>query len=211
MFITLEGIEGSGKSTLLKALVRFFETQKKNVLVTREPGGSELGLKLRAIILNATENICPTAELFLFLADRAQHVHDVIQPALLRGQIVICDRYVDSTIAYQGYGRGMDLMFLKELNKYATQNLVPNKTFLLDLPTEKGLERAKKRNQLENLTESEGRFEAEELSFHTKIREGFLALAEENPHRYVYLDATMDAKMVASIAIKNLMGDVDQA
>lgn len=204
MFITLEGIEGAGKSTLLQKLVEHFKNQNKKVCVTREPGGSELGLKLRSIILNANETITPQAELFLFLADRAQHVSDVIQTALSHGEIVICDRYVDSTIAYQGYGRGMKIELLKNLNAIATNNCMPNKTFLLDLDPTIGLTRAKRRNTLDNLTQSEGRFEAEELAFHQKIRTGFLELAKENPHRFTILDATQNPEILFIQALQAL-------
>ena len=204
MFITLEGIEGSGKSTLLKALLKFFEQNGKTVIVTREPGGSILGQKLRSIILNASENICSQAELFMFLADRAQHIEDVISPALARGEIVLCDRYIDSTIAYQGYGRGMDIDLLESFNNTATNNLWPQITFLLDLPPSIGLGRAKARNHIENLTQSEGRFEAEEISFHTKIRNGFLEQAKKYPKRFIILDATQKPLGVAKQAMEIL-------
>ncbi len=204
MFITLEGMEGSGKSTLIKALQKFFEEKNKKVHITREPGGSALGKKLRAIILNAEEKISPQAELFLFLADRAQHIEDIIKPALAQNEIVICDRYVDSTIAYQGYGRGIDINLLETLNNTATSNLLPTITFLLDLPPQKGLERANKRNAQENLTLSEGRFEAEELSFHSRIREGFLERAKQNSKRFTIIDATQTPSQVAQSAINKL-------
>ena len=204
MFITLEGMEGSGKSTLIKALQKFFEEKNKKVHITREPGGSALGKKLRAIILNAEEKISPQAELFLFLADRAQHIEDIIKPALAQNEIVICDRYVDSTIAYQGYGRGIDINLLETLNNTATSNLLPTITFLLDLPPQKGLERANKRNAQENITLSEGRFEAEELSFHSRIREGFLERAKQNPKRFTIIDATQTPSQVAQSAINKL-------
>ena len=204
MFITLEGMEGSGKSTLIKALQKFFEEKNKKVHITREPGGSALGKKLRAIILNAEEKISPQAELFLFLADRAQHIEDIIKPALAQNEIVICDRYVDSTIAYQGYGRGIDINLLETLNNTATSKLLPTITFLLDLPPKKGLERANKRNAQENLTLSEGRFEAEELSFHSRIRDGFLERAKQNPKRFTIIDATQTPNQVAQSAINKL-------
>ena len=205
MFITLEGIEGSGKTTLIKSLHNFFTKNNKKITLTREPGGSLLGKKLRPIILSSSENLCMQAELFLFLADRAQHIEEVIRPALNRNEIVLCDRYVDSTIAYQGYGRGMDVNLLESLNTAATDSLSPQITFLLDLPAEIGVKRAVKRNELANLTESEGRFEAESILFHTNIRKGFLAQAEKHAHRFIILDATQDLESVASQAIKILI------
>ena len=205
MFISLEGIEGAGKSTLIKALCTFFEQNNKEVLVTREPGGSELGKKLRSIVLNTNEKICPKAELFLFLADRAQHIQDVISPALAEGKIVLCDRYVDSTIAYQGYGRGMDIDLLENLNKAATNGLLPHITFLLDLPPDTGLKRANSRNHLHKTAHSEGRFEAEEMSFHSKIREGFLERARNHTQRFIILDATQKPSTVSRQAIAALI------
>lgn len=201
MFITLEGIEGSGKSTLTKTLQGFFKQNNQVVLATREPGGSLLGQRLRSIILNVDEKICPQAELFLFLADRAQHVKEVICPALARSEIVLCDRYIDSTIAYQGYGRGMDIDLLEMLNNTATDSLFPDVTFLLDLPPHIGLERARSRNHLENITQSEGRFEAEEISFHTRIRAGFLERAKKYPQRFIVLDATQSSHDLAKQVI----------
>ncbi len=191
MFITVEGIEGSGKSTLIQNLQKHYQELGTEIIVTREPGGSKLGQELRKIILNQNTKICSNAELYLFLADRAQHVNDIIKPYLDQGRIIICDRYIDSTYAYQGYGRGLDLNTLKMLNMHATNNLLPNLTFLLDLNPEIGLFRAKSRNILENLTESEGRFEAEQLHFHNKIRQGFLELASFEPQRIKILDASL--------------------
>lgn len=194
-FISIEGIEGAGKTTLIQKMSAYFSACGKEVLVTREPGGSELGKKLRAIILNANEKICSGAELFLFLADRAEHVEQVIKPALQAGKIVLCDRFIDSTAAYQGYGRGMDLALLASLNAAATGGLTPDLTLILDLEPEIGLARANKRNAEQNLTVEEGRFEAEALSFHQKIRRGFLELAKTDS-RYFVADAEKDADAV---------------
>lgn len=203
LFITFEGVEGAGKTTLIKKLVAFFAEKQRDVFLTREPGGSELGKKLRSIILNADEKICPSAELFLFLADRSQHVEECIKPALKAGKIVLCDRFIDSTIAYQGYGRGMDIAQLTNFNTVATGGLEPHLTFLLDLLPERGLKRAKERNIEQNLTIDEGRFEAEALQFHQKIREGFLALAEQKK-RFFIINAEQEAEQVFCIAKKYL-------
>ena len=164
MFLTVEGIEGAGKSTFIGLLEEELGRRGIDFLRTREPGGCALGRQIRPLLLDASQNVSSRAELFLFLADRAQHVADTIRPALERGQWVLCDRYADSTIAYQGYGRGMDVEELQRLNDYATGGLWPDITFLLDLSAEVGLGRALARNGREGLTQSEGRFEAEALA-----------------------------------------------
>ncbi len=203
LFITFEGVEGAGKTTLIQKLVQYFTEKKQDIFLTREPGGSELGKKLRAIILNAEEKIYPSAELFLFLADRAQHVEDCIKPALQAGKIVLCDRFIDSTIAYQGFGRGMDIKQLSLLNNLATNDLEPDLTLLLDLPPEIGLKRAKTRNIEQNLTIDEGRFEAEALQFHQKIRDGFLSLAKQEK-RFFVINAEQDAEQVFHTVIQHI-------
>lgn len=202
-FITLEGIEGAGKTTLIQSLLEYFSKKNLPVLLTREPGGSGLGKKLRAIVLNAEEKICPAAELFLFLADRAEHVEQVIKPALAEGKIVLCDRFVDSTVAYQGYGRGMDTQMLESLNMQATQGLKPDLTVLLDLDPETGLARAKRRNAEQNLEVEEGRFEAETLDFHKKIREGFLSLSRKEK-RFLVVNAEESAEKVLQTVLSAL-------
>lgn len=191
MFITLEGVEGCGKSTLSKALKEKISGLGHKLCMTREPGGSDLGQNLRAMLLHSEQKIAPTAELFMFLADRAQHVQTIIRPALKRGEIVICDRYLDSTTVYQGYGRGFELENLHFLNQLATQGLYPNLTLLLDLEVEIGLSRANQRQQ----DQDEGRFEAEELSFHKRIRQGFLDLAARE-QRFVIIDASQSVDQV---------------
>ena len=160
MFITLEGIEGSGKTTLIENLADVFRTLNHEVLVTREPGGCALGRELRQMLLNPETEICPEAELFLFLADRAQHVAEVIRPALKRGEVVLCDRYADSTVVYQGYGRGLDIEKLRSLNDVAIGGLWPDRTFVLDMDPADALKRARRRNAELGLSEKEGRFEA---------------------------------------------------
>lgn len=202
MFITLEGIEGSGKSTALKALVAHFEAQGRTVTVTREPGGSRLGTTLRAILLDlANTDITKEAELFLYLADRAQHVAQVIKPALEAGHIVISDRYADSTVVYQGYGRGLDPILLRQLNDVAVAGLWPHRTLLFDLEPELGLNRALARNIREGLHTAEGRFEAESLAFHTRIREGYLTWAALHSARYRIIDASATMEDVAASAV----------
>jgi len=191
MFITLEGMEGSGKSTLIQGVADRFRSQGYDVLITREPGDSSIGAKIRSMLLDVQSHPCVEAELFLFLADRAQHVSEVIRPALERDSVVISDRYADSTIVYQGYGRGLDMNTLFVQNDFAIKRLWPDITFILDVPPLVGLERACKRNNAEGLSKSEGRFEAEELAFHTRIRNGFLDWAKQNPQRCVVLDGLL--------------------
>jgi len=204
MFLTIEGIEGAGKSTFIGLLEAELVKRGVDFLRTREPGGCALGRQIRPLLLDASQKVSDRAELFLFLADRAQHVADTIRPALERGQWVICDRYADSTIAYQGYGRGMDPEELQKLNDYATGGLWPDITFLLDLPAEVGLGRALARNGREGLTQSEGRFEAEALAFHQRIRDGFLARAARWPQRFRVLDAAQTPDAIVAQAMKHL-------
>lgn len=198
MFITFEGIEGSGKTTQIARLKARLEAAGRSVLVTREPGGCELGLTLRAILLSTkTKNLANQAELFLYLADRAQHVHEIIRPAQARGQVVLCDRFADSTVAYQGYGRNLDVGLLNTLNDVAVAGAWPQRTILLDLDAEQGLRRALAHNLENDACVNEGRFEAEELDFHSRVRQGYLALAGQHPRRFAVVDAAKDAAAVA--------------
>jgi len=190
MFLTFEGMEGCGKSTQCKKLIEHFVRQGHDVLQTLEPGGSRLGKELRRILLDPkNSDLSSTSELFLYLADRAQHVASVIRPAMEDGRTVICDRFADSTVVYQGYGRGLDPRLLHQLNDAAVQGLWPNVTVLLDVVPEIGLKRALTRNMRENTAISEGRFEAESLDFHTRIREGYLTWAALHRNRFIVVDA----------------------
>lgn len=174
-------------------------------LPTREPGSGSLGGQLRPILLNARNSwICPTAEVLLFLADRAQHVAEVIRPALESGRIVLCDRYSDSTMAYQGYGRGINLDDLEMADRLATGGLEPDATILLDLPPEDGLSRAWARNDREGITVTEGRFDTETRAFHNRVRDGFLALARRFPKRITVVDASADPETVFQRCLKSL-------
>ena len=184
MFITLEGIEGSGKTTQLRKLAE----RIPNVLVTKEPGGTVVADRIRAILLDTAMKIDPVAELFLFAASRRQHVMEVIRPALAQGRVVICDRFTDATLAYQGFGRLLDLDKLRGLNEWATDGLHPDLTLIFDLPEEIGLTRARSRNTTAPV--DEGRFELEDLRFHRRVREGYLALAAAAPQRYGVIDAS---------------------
>jgi dTMP kinase len=186
MFITFEGIEGSGKSTQLRRLA----ARIKGAVVTKEPGGTPLADRIRAILLDSSSHLDPVAELFLFAASRRQHVVEIIRPALARGATVLCDRFTDSTLAYQGFGRLIDLDKLRVLNAWATDSLTPDLTFLFDLSLDAGLSRARSRNA--EAAHDEGRFEAEELRFHQRVREGYLALAVAEPARFAVIDAEGD-------------------
>jgi dTMP kinase len=174
--ITFEGVEGAGKTTLAQHLADWLRAQGVSVRLTREPGGSPLGEHLRPLLLH--EPLDAWAELFLFLADRRQHTLQVILPALEQGAWVLCDRYADSTLVYQGYGRGLDIALIRRLNALATGDLTPDLTVLIDLPVEDALARANAPN----------RFEAETLAFHTRIRAGYLELARAEPRRFLVLD-----------------------
>ncbi|MDQ3282473.1 MAG: dTMP kinase [Acidobacteriota bacterium] len=187
MFITFEGIEGSGKSTQQQRLAAYLRERGRTVVTTKEPGGTPLADQIRAILLDSASVVDPIAEVFLFAASRRQHTTEVIEPALGRGEVVLCDRYADSTLAYQGFGRLIELDRLRVLNDWATDALKPHVTLLFDLPEEVGLRRARSRNA--TATQDEGRFEAEDLRFHRRVREGYKSLAFAEPKRFATVDA----------------------
>ena len=198
--ISFEGGDGSGKTTQLKLLDNYLASRGKLCLSTREPGGTTLGEMIRKILLEAGKvEIAYPTELFLYLADRAQHVHEVIRPALASGRLVLCDRFTDSTLAYQGYGRGVDLDMLRRLNQVASHGITPDVTFLLDCPVEVGLSRARGRSSIiysqsskmeDGGSRIEDRFEREKADFHERVRRGFLELARAEPQRIYVLDAS---------------------
>lgn len=205
MFITFEGIEGTGKSTQIALLKTHLESLGQRVLVTLEPGGSRIGAELRRVLLSLeNRDLSPRAELFLYLADRAQHVDQVVRPALDAGVIVLSDRFADSTVAYQAFGRGLDPELLHQLNSVAVGGLWPDLTLLLDLPPEVGLGRALRRNQREGKTVAEGRFEAENLAFHGRVRQGYLAWAARFPERMLLVDASGTPEATA-LAIRDIV------
>lgn len=189
IFITFEGIEGSGKSTQITMLADFLRTAGKRVRLTREPGGTPIGDRIRKILLDPESRLDPRTELLLYAASRAQHLSEVILPALKAGETVLCDRFSDATMAYQGYGRGLDREVIIELDRIVTSGLKPHLTILLDIDAQRGLERALRRNSKEGL-EAEARFENEEVSFHERVRAGYLALAEQEPGRIRIVDAS---------------------
>ncbi|MCS6872369.1 MAG: dTMP kinase [Anaerolineae bacterium] len=189
MFITFEGGEGSGKTTQVRLLGERLTQLGYQVMVTREPGGTPLGAKLRALLLDVESQVEPRAELLLYAADRAQHVATLIRPALADGKIVISDRYADSALAYQGYGRGLDLTALRQIMVFATSGLQPDLTFFLDLDPQQGLARRAQAG-------ASNRFEAQTLEFHRRVREGYLALIAAEPERWVRIDADQPLAVV---------------
>jgi dTMP kinase len=189
-FITFEGVEGSGKTTQIHRLALFLESQGVQLIESKEPGGTRIGRHIRKILLNAdhTEMVAP-CETLLYLADRAQHVHEVILPSLEKGTWILADRYHDSTLAYQGVGRGIGHEIIDPIYQLATGGLKPDLTILLDLSAEVGLARAQHRNIAEEMALLEGRFEAEQIDFHCKIRQHFLDMAAAEPERYAIISA----------------------
>lgn len=196
-FITFEGGEGSGKTTQIRLAAEWLKGCGIPVFATAEPGGSPLGQKIRELLLNrGAWTIGAEAELLLFAAARAQHVRETIRPTLDKGQWVLCDRFSDATLAYQGFGRGLDRSFIRELNAYASLSLSPDLTLLFDLPVEIGLARAGQRAAGLAPETAEDRFEQEERAFHERIRRGYLTLAAEAPARYRIIPAAADIQTV---------------
>lgn len=191
MFITLEGIEGSGKTTQIRHIVDFLTGLGHPCIQTREPGGTRIGKNIRSILLNP-ENAAldPSAELLLYTADRIQHIQEVILPGIRSGRMVICDRYFDATLAYQGMARGLDAPLILELHRLICRNLKPDLTFLLDLPPRIGLQRAWKQLESGSRKAIESRFEKEAVAFHERVRSGYLELAEKEPERFRIIDAS---------------------
>ncbi len=197
MFITLEGIEGAGKTTQIPRLVEFLKEKGHDCRVTREPGGTPDGEKIRQMLLDpANQDLAPETELFLYAADRAQHVAAVILPALAAGKSVICDRFGDATEAYQGGARGIDRQLVARLNQVATRNLKPDLTILLDLPPEVGLARAWQRIKDSGRQADDCRFENEALDFHRRVRQAYLDIVNQEPARFLVVDAAGSAEIV---------------
>ncbi len=178
IFITFEGPEGSGKSTHIKLLGEYLTSKGQTVLITREPGGTILATGIRKLLLEGGDGLSPMAELFLYEADRAQHVHETLTPALRKGTTVLCDRYTDSTLAYQGDGRRLDKKTIHILNDIAASGLEPHLTLLLDVPVTRGLRLAKKTKNHHDRLERAG------LAFHNRVRQGFLQMAKKQPKRF---------------------------
>jgi len=206
MFITFEGIEGSGKTTQIKYLADYLSAKGYDCIMTREPGSTNIGKKIRGILLDPENNdLDPVAELLLYMADRIQHVKQMIIPALNKGKIVLCDRYADSTLVYQGFARGLDIELIKKLHSLLINDLKPDITFLFDLPHEIGLSRAWKQIKNGARAELETRFEKERLLFHEKVRNGYLELARLEPERFRVINALTDENRVMNEVIKTLI------
>ncbi|MBW2681307.1 MAG: dTMP kinase [Deltaproteobacteria bacterium] len=207
MFISFEGIEGSGKTTQIHHMDKFFQNNGQDCVITREPGGTRIGEKIRAILLDpASKNMDPLTELLLYTADRAQHIKEFVSPFLSAGKTVLCDRFYDATVVYQGFARGLDIGLIDKLHNLLFENLKPDITILLDLPPEKGLSRAWKQIETGDRKNVETRFEEEKLSFHNKVRSGYLDLARLEPGRFRVIDASMDENQVRNEIIKILSG-----
>jgi len=190
-FITFEGIEGSGKTTQIRLLMDWLQQRQVRALLTREPGGTGIGEQIRSLLLNpANTEMTPEAEILLFSAARAQIVRQVIRPRLAEGWVVICDRFADSTLAYQGYGHGLPLQDLLSITQFATGGLWPDLTVYLDLDVETGLRRKAA------TPEEWNRMEAQAVEFHQRVRKGYLQLAAQDPERWLVLDATLPVDVI---------------
>ena len=187
LFITFEGTDGCGKTTQIEMLKDYFEKQGRTVLLTREPGAKGLGTKLREIVLNYDGEVSPVCESFLFLADRAQHVDTIIKPAVARGEIVLCDRHTDSTVAYQGYGRELDIEQIKMLNNIATSGLKPDLTFIFDIDIDTAQKRVGK---------NKDRMESAGIEFFKRVRNGYLEIAKQEPERVKVLDGSKSIETI---------------
>jgi dTMP kinase len=198
MFITLEGIEGAGKTTQLQNIVAFIQARGYECATTREPGGTAIGAQIRKVLLNpANRDMDAGTELLLYVADRVQHIRSVIQPHLAAGRVVVCDRFFDATLVYQGYARGLDQELIRSLHRLVCNDLQPDATLLFDLAPAVGLARAWREIDGGGRTSAETRFENETLAFHQKVRDGYLDLARRNPQRYRLIDAHGDARQVS--------------
>ncbi len=184
-FISFEGTEGSGKSTQASLLAEHLRKKGKDVLLTAEPGGTGIGKKIRELLLEPENHMDPLAELLLYYADRAQHIKEKINPALADGYFVITDRFTDSTIAYQGYARGLDLSIINALNTVVVGTSIPSLTLFLDINVEEGLRRNRE-------AQKEDRFELEAVEFHNSVRDGFITIAETEPERVKIINASLD-------------------
>jgi len=184
LFVSFEGIDGSGKSTQMQRCAQWLSEKGHDVVLTRNPGGTDLGLEIRQLLLHHPGFVSPTAELMLYMADRAQHLDAVVLPALAAGKVVLCDRYGDSSVAYQGYGRGLDIAQINQLNTVATQGVQPQVTFLYTGPVETLLTRVQRRGQ-------QDRLEQESVAFFERVQNGYQTIAAQNLQRFCCLDATL--------------------
>ena len=198
LFITFEGPDGCGKTTQMKLLAEYFEKKGKEVVLTREPGGKGLGEKVREILLNYDGEVSDRCESFLFLADRAQNIDIIVNPAVKEGKIVLCDRHIDSTVAYQGYGRGLNIDRINMLNNLATNGKKPDLTLVFDVDVETSMKRVGKEKD---------RMESAGIDFHNRVRKGYLELARQEPKRIKVLDATKSIEEIHKDVI-NILAEV---
>lgn len=198
LFITFEGPDGCGKTTQMKLLAEYFEKKGKEVVLTREPGGKGLGEKVREILLNYDGEVSDRCESFLFLADRAQNIDIIVNPAVKEGKIVLCDRHIDSTVAYQGYGRGLNIDRINMLNNLATNGKKPDLTLVFDVDVETSMKRVGKEKD---------RMESAGIDFHNRVRKGYLELAKQEPKRIKVLDATKSIEEIHKDVI-NILAEV---
>jgi len=207
MFITFEGIEGSGKTTQIRAIAKALAQDGIPCRMTREPGGTDIGARIRAILLHPdNKDLVHKAELLMYMADRVQHVETVVRPALNRGETVLCDRYLDATLAYQGYGRGLNVDLLCGLHRLLLNDFKPDLTFLLDLSPEIGLSRAWRRIDAAGEEAEQTRFEEEALGFHERVRAGYLDLARREPDRFRIVDAAQGPARVQEAILEIING-----
>jgi len=190
-FLTFEGIEGCGKTTQVQLLCDRLKQMGVQYLLTREPGDGEMGGKIRELLLSVSSKMDAQTELFLLAADRTRHIIEIVRPALEKGLLVISDRYTDSSLAYQGYGRGLSLDFIRAINEKATDGIFPDKTLVLNLTPDVSIKRSRKRLKQQDMFEAEGRFEQESLDFHSRVRNGYLEIAEREPERVKLVDASL--------------------
>ena len=210
MFITFEGIEGCGKSTQAKRLVNRLRELAVPLVFTLEPGGTSVGQKIRRILLDSrNQHLSPLTELLLYAADRAQHVEEVIKPALKQKKWVLCDRFFDATTVYQGYARGLDMKLIVTLNEKASPGIRPDITFLIDCAVEIGLERALERNRIQ-FQEGQDRFEREKKDFHEAVREGYLTMAMEDRERFVVVDGTLKEDELEELIFRHVEPFISQ-
>ncbi len=203
IFVTIEGCEGTGKTTQAKLLADYLTTQGYQVLVTREPGGTVIGEKIRKILLDRNHReLAPRVELLLYLASRSQLVSQVIKPVLEEGKIVISDRFHHSSLAYQGGARALNMLLVQQINEFATEGVLPDITFLLDLPPEIGMERKG--------SYDEDRMEGQGIEFHQKVRLAFLSLASQEPERIVVLDADQPVEQISTSINKHMKALLDK-
>lgn len=204
LFITFEGIEGCGKTTQVRQLAALLQERSRSVRMTREPGGCPIADQVRSILLDGgNRGLTPLAELLLFAAARAQHVAEVIAPALAAGEVVLCDRFTDATLAYQGFGRELDHRLIRDLNTLATGQVRPDMTILLDCPVEVGLGRAV--SPVNSHQVKEERFELESLAFHQRVRDGYLELARQEPDRFRVIPANASVEEVGNAVARAVL------